>query len=203
MHRPHEEPSVITADQLRRRVLSSSYRSDRYDRAEVDRYLDLATETLASLEAGRSGSESAATMLLHAVRDVPFEARVSGAGYDAVQVEALRAGVVAALETYLGQDAAPIPASIEPTPSAPTAVTAVTPQAPPPAQVRREHGGPPAPGLSAFDLVMRVQSARTTLLGTQATSGATERLVLQTPDGTLCAVTRVETTTDGIVLHHT
>lgn len=101
---------MITADQLRRRTLSSSYRSDGYDRSQVDHYLELAAATLAAVEEGRPGARAAATMLLREVRDARFGARTSGAGYASAEVEALRNGVVAALESYVG----PAEGSVDP-----------------------------------------------------------------------------------------
>ncbi|MFI2753992.1 DivIVA domain-containing protein [Cellulomonas sp. P22] len=185
---------MITADQLRRRSLPSSYRSDGYDRAQVDHYLDLAAATLASVEQGTPGATAAAQMLLREVRGARFAARTSGAGYASPEVEALRAGVVATLEAYVGTDDA---AAAEPATS-PTAVPA-----PGPAPTRgaaapaRPTGAPTGSHdeLSAFDLVMRVQSGRTALLASRG-----ERIVVRTPDGALHAIDGVEATADGVEL---
>jgi len=209
---------VITAEQLRRRRLSTTYRSDGYDAAQVDLYLDLAAETLASLEAGRAGSAGAAQMLLRELRTATFPGRTSGSGYESAQVEALRAGVVAALETHVGTSSAPsalAPATVPAAPltDAPATTLSLAPVVP---------GGPlglPAPGeslgsvgtlgavvgwgapsgardpLSAYGLVVQLQTARTQLLG-----AATDRLVLRTASGELLGVVAVEATDGGVVL---
>lgn len=224
---------MITAEQLRRRRLSTTYRSDGYDAAQVDLYLDLAAETLASLEAGRAGSAGAAQMLLRELRTATFPGRTSGSGYASAQVEALRAGVVAALESHTGTEApvppAPSTAPGFPTPapsaSAPTTVPAappadqpvLTPSLPPvlstPPLGRPAAGeslgsvgtlgsvvgwGSPAGGrgsLSAYQLVVQLQTARTQLLG-----AATDRLVLRTESGELLGVATVEATEHGVLL---
>lgn len=206
---------MITADQLRRRSLPSSYRSDGYDRAQVDHYLDLAAATLASVEQGTPGATTAARMLLREVRGARFAPRTSGAGYASPEVEALRAGVVAALEAYAGPEAPAATSAASPTavPGAPAATSAVTVPTPSPATpvpdarlgapargaaAPARAGGAPIGGhgeLSAFDLVMRVQSGRTALLASRG-----ERIVVRTPDGTLHAIDGVEATASGVEL---
>lgn len=199
---------MITADQLRRRTLSSSYRSDGYDRSQVDHYLELAAATLAAVEEGRPGARAAATMLLREVRDARFGARTSGAGYASAEVEALRSGVVAALESYVGpaeastdprspaslptpgEGAAPEPTpapALQPTPTAWSVPAPAAPTAPTPAAT--------AGTLGAFDLIMRVQSGRTTLMATRG-----ERIVVRTASGTLHAIESIEATPDGVLL---
>ncbi|WP_147525062.1 DivIVA domain-containing protein [Cellulomonas timonensis] len=198
---------MITADQLRRRALSSSYRSDGYDQTQVDHYLELAAATLSALEEGRPGASTAATMLLREMKTAKFGPRRSGAGYASTEVEALRTGVVAALEAYVGStapatstgaspahlppattssSAATTPATPNPTPHASPATARVT--APTVVSAYRE--------LSAFDLIMRVQSGRTTLMATRG-----ERVVVQTASGALHAIGSVEDTPDGVVLN--
>lgn len=231
---------MITAEQLRRRRLSTTYRSDGYDAAQVDLYLDLAAETLASLEAGRAGSAGAAQMLLRELRTATFPGRTSGSGYGSAQVEALRAGVVAALESHTGgTEAAPPAVSGAPTPegsapapsapaasaSAPTTVPAVpagdepalipslTPVLPAAPLGRPAAGeslgsvgtlgsvvgwGSPSGergSLTAYQLVVQLQTARTQLLG-----AATDRLVLRTASGELLGVVAVEATERGVLL---
>lgn len=201
---------MITAEQLRRRRLATSYRSDGYDAPQVDLYLDLAAETLASLEAGRPGSADAAQMLLRELRTAVFAPRVSGAGYEQTQVDALRAGVVAALEEHTGTPprlagaAADTSHATSPPPPAP-ARTSTAPGVP----TLGAHGplgslgavvgwGSPTTsggGLGAYDLVVRLQTARTQLLG-----ASVDRLVLRTAQGELLAVTGVEATADGVTL---
>lgn len=199
---------MITADQLRRRALSSSYRSDGYDQSQVDHYLELAAATLSALEEGRSGSSTAATMLLREMKTAKFGPRRSGAGYASSEVEALRTGVVAALEAYVGatapaaeaarpQAAAP---AVHPTP---TATPPAQPPAQPPARPAAQPAASATPGgygthgeLGAFDLIMRVQSGRTTLMATRG-----ERIVVQTASGALHAIESVEATPDGVVLN--
>ncbi|MGW6131027.1 DivIVA domain-containing protein [Cellulomonas sp. NPDC055163] len=227
---------MITAEQLRRRRLSTTYRSDGYDAAQVDLYLDLAAETLASLEAARAGSAGAAQMLLRELRTATFPSRTSGSGYESAQVEALRAGVVAALEAHTGTaGATPTPVRGGPSPTAPTEVAPTTPTPTPvPAALRAGEPAPtpslapvlptpplgrPAPGeslgsvgtlgsvvgwgspsgergsLSAYELVVQLQTARTQLLG-----AATDRLVLRTATGELLGVAAVEATEEGVRL---
>lgn len=218
---------MITADQLRRRSLPSSYRSDGYDRAQVDHYLDLAAATLASVEQGTPGATAAARMLLREVRGARFAPRTSGAGYASPEVEALRAGVVAALEAYASPEAPAATSAASPTavPGAPAATSAVAVPTPSPAtpvpDARLGSPGTPVPDarlgapargaaaparaggapigghgeLSAFDLVMRVQSGRTALLASRG-----ERIVVRTPDGTLHAIDGVEATASGVEL---
>ncbi|MCC2307765.1 hypothetical protein [Cellulomonas chengniuliangii] len=190
---------MITADQLRRRTLSSSCRSDGYDRSQVDHYMELAAATLSAIEEGRPGANAAATMLLREVRDARFGARRSGAGYASAEVEALRSGVVAALEAYVGA----APASTDPRSPASLPAAGET-VAPTPAQqpTRTTWSVPAAPAataaagtLSAFDLIMRVQSGRTTLMASRG-----ERIVVRTSSGTLHAIESVEATPDGVLL---
>lgn len=210
---------MITAEQLRRRRLATSYRSDGYDAPQVDLYLDLAAETLASLEAGRPGSTDAAQMLLRELRTAAFAPRVSGAGYEQTQVDALRAGVVAALEEHTGTPPRLAGAAADaPHAAAPTSPTSATP--PEPTAPARTSTAPGVPtlgahgplgslgavvgwgspttsggGLGAYDLVVRLQTARTQLLG-----ASVDRLVLRTAQGELLAVTSVEATADGVAL---
>ncbi|MDM8085272.1 DivIVA domain-containing protein [Cellulomonas cellasea] len=197
---------MITADQLRRRALSSSYRSDGYDQSQVDHYLELAAATLSALEEGRSGSSTAATMLLREMKTAKFGPRRSGAGYASSEVEALRTGVVAALEAYVGSTA-PAAGAARPQAAAPAVHPTPTPTATPPAQPAPRPAAQPAtsptPGgygahgeLGAFDLIMRVQSGRTTLMATRG-----ERIVVQTASGALHAIESVEATPDGVVLN--
>lgn len=229
---------MITAEQLRRRGLRTTYRSDGYDAAQVDLYLDLAAETLASVEAGRAGSPGAAQMLLREIRTATFPGRTSGAGYESAQVEALRAGVVAALEQHVGtaataggppvgpvgstpasSDPAAVPASSDPVavpaaplPDAPATTPSLVPvltQAPlgrpAPGQSLGSVGtlgavawGSPSDGrgaLSAYELVVQLQSARTQLLG-----AANDRLVLRTASGELLGVASVGAGDGGVVL---
>ncbi|GEA87606.1 hypothetical protein CCE01nite_15550 [Cellulomonas cellasea] len=176
-------------------------------------------------------------MLLREIRTATFPGRTSGSGYESVQVEALRAGVVAALESHVGTPGAtpssstPSTAPSSSTPSA--APTALTPTAVPAAPLAEEPAttpplppvltgaplGRPAPGeslgsvgtlgavvgwgtpsgargsLSAYELVVQLQTARTQLLG-----AATDRLVLRTASGELLGVATVGPTEHGVVL---
>ena len=193
---------MITADQLRRRALSSNYRSDGYDQSQVDHYLDLAAATLSALEEGRSGASTAATVLLREMSTAQFGRRRSGAGYASTEVEALRAGVVAALEAYVGSTgpaprdatpaaAAPVVAAVHPAAQTPAPAPAPSALATPAPAARDAHGE-----LGAFDLIMRVQSGRTTLMATRG-----ERIVVQTASGALHAIGSVEDTPDGVVLN--
>ena len=163
-------------------------------------------------------------MLLRELRTATFPGRTSGSGYELAQVEALRAGVVAALDAHVGTPGAAPAAheATEPPPSTPSAVpSALAPTAIPAAPLPDEPAttpplppvlagaplGRPAPGeslgsvgtlgavvgwgtpsgargsLSAYELVVQLQTARTQLLG-----AATDRLVLRTASGELLGV---------------
>ena len=211
---------MITAHQVRQISFARARGASAYDATAVDNMLRRVVITLDALEQGRTVSPDGSRLLLP--RDIrtgePPAAAGQDAGYSAAEVDAFRAQLVATLEEYVrrhagsrrkapgaderqssaSQAAAPAATATTPSPaptvSAATVSAAASAAAPRPATAQDLSSAPE--GLSAYDVVLGLQTARAALFGDQR-----DRLFVRTPDGALTRVVAVDTVAEGIVVH--
>lgn len=216
---------MITAHQVRQISFARARGASAYDATAVDNMLHRVVITLEALEQGRTVSPDGSRLLLpRDIRTgEPPAAAGQDAGYSAAEVDAFRAQLVATLEEYVrrhagsrrkapgadgrqssaSQAAAPAATATTPSPaptvsaatvSAATVSAAAAVAAPRPAPTQDLSSAPE--GLSAYDVVLGLQTARAALFGDQR-----DRLFVRTPDGALTRVVAVDTVAEGIVVH--
>ncbi|WP_066582947.1 hypothetical protein [Cellulomonas timonensis] len=213
---------MITAHQVRQISFARTRGAGAYDATAVDHMLQRVATTLEALEQGRTASPDGSRLLLP--RDIrtgePPVANGHDAGYSAAEVDAFRAQLVATLEEYVRRHAGPrrkassaaeqqssgAPASRpsaapsatpSPTMAAPAVSAATASAAAAAATLTTAQDLSSAPeGLSAYDVVLGLQTAGAALFGDQR-----DRLFVRTPEGRLTRVVAVDTVADGIVVH--
>lgn len=187
---------ITAAEVLNVKFQATKFR-DGYDQDAVDDFLDTIVATLRALESGAIvGPHGQRLLGPDDVREHRFPRTKYREGYDISQVDAMLATTEATLQEYADRVRAAAPVEVPvfahglPAPSGPPLST-VAPSGTPTGSAHPD-------GMGAFDVVMKLQTARGAQIGDNR-----DRLLAVGPDGVAHGIARIENTPDGVVLRLT